>query len=50
MSPTEAPGAAVTVPATDPEAERYRSVAHRLHEIAKPIRGVVGIALAGRGA
>ena len=39
MSPTETPGAeAVAGPATDPDAERYRSVAHRLYEIAKPIR------------
>jgi uncharacterized protein (TIGR02421 family) len=39
MSSTEAQGAgAVTGPAGDPEVPRYRSVAHRLYEIAEPIR------------
>jgi uncharacterized protein (TIGR02421 family) len=39
MSPTDSVGAdAVAGAATDPDAERYRSVAHRLHEVAKPIR------------
>ena len=39
MSSTEVPGpGAVGAPVADPDAARYRSVAHRLYEIAKPIR------------
>jgi uncharacterized protein (TIGR02421 family) len=39
MSSTEARGVgAIAGPARDPEVERYRLVAHRLYEIAKPIR------------
>ncbi|MGH9217379.1 MAG: hypothetical protein ACRDZS_14065, partial [Acidimicrobiales bacterium] len=39
MSSTEEPGGeAVAGSATNPDVTRYRSVAHRLYEIAKPVR------------